>query len=372
MSIFHKIQKFILLTIIFLMVGAGHAQSRLKDLVTIEGVRENQLVGYGLVVGLNGNGDNLSSSIFTKESIIGMLERLGINSRDKDLKTQNVAAVIVSATLPPFAQSGDKLDINVSSIGNAKSIVGGTLLVTPLLGADGNVYAVAQGPVTVPGYSAAGVTDNRTNNVPTSGRILNGALIEREIPFDFRAVKKFHLSLRQPDFTTARRVSSAINALIGLNVANVVSPGSVGINVPDDYQNGAVGLATDFEQLRIEVDTQAKVVIDEKSGTIVMGKNVRIDNVIIAQGNIQIQINKDSVRSALARFNAEVFGDNAPKAEEGPKDTTKYKLGELDTGVALEDMVRGLNALGVTPRELISILQTIKNSGALHANLVIM
>ncbi len=349
-----------------------YAQSRLKDLVTIEGVRENQLVGYGLVVGLNGNGDNLSNSVFTKESVIGMLERLGINSRDKDLKTQNIAAVIVSGNLPAFGQSGDKIDVSVSSIGNAKSLVGGTLLVTPLQGADGNVYAVAQGSITVPGYSATGITDSKTNNVPTSGRILNGALIEKEINFDFRKAKKFRLSLRQPDFTTSRRVTSAINALIGLDVAKVISPGSVEISVPDDYQNGAVGLATDFEQLRIEVDSVARVVIDEKSGVIVMGKNVRIDNIAIAQGNLSVQIRKDTVKSALAQFNAEVFGDAAPAVDKGPVDDTKYKLGELDTGVSLDEMVRGLNALGVSPRDLISILQTIKNSGALQASLIVM
>ena len=238
------------------------ATSRIKDIADIEGIRENMLVGYGLVVGLDGTGDTLRNAPFTRQSLEAMLERLGVNTRDADLKTDNVAAVMVTANLPPFAPHGTRIDVTVSTLGDAETLQGGTLLVTPILGADGEVYAVAQGPVAVSGFSAGGDAATITRGVPTSGRISNGAIVEREIQFEFSDLRSLRLSLRNPDLTTARRVASAINAFIGLQTAVAENPTTVSLVVPDAFRGDVVNLLTEIEQLRVEPDMPARVVID--------------------------------------------------------------------------------------------------------------
>ena len=269
-----------------------------KNIVSFEGVRDNMLVGYGLVVGLNGTGDSLSNAIFTKESLIGMLERLGVASNNTALKTDNVAAVMATATLPPFAGQRSRIDVTISALGDASSLLGGTLLVTPLLGADGEVYAVSQGSLVVGGFAAEGLAETVTKGVPTSGRIPGGAIIERELPFVLANLESMKLSLRNPDFTTARRVARVINAFIGVSAARPIDPASVVIKVPANYEGEVVELITDIEQLRVEPDQIAKVVIDEQSGVIVMGENVRINTVAIAQGNLTIRIT--DIRTSLS------------------------------------------------------------------------
>ena len=291
------------------------AQTRIKDIVDFEGVRENMLIGYGLVVGLNGTGDTLSSSIFTRESLVGMLERLGVNARDDSLKTDNVAAVMVTATLPPFAKQGTRIDLSLSAIGDAGSLLGGTLLVTPLVGADGEVYAVAQGPVAVGGVSAGGAGAEVSKGVPTNGRIASGAIIEREISFDLQGLDTLRISLRNPDFTTARRIAQAINSFVGGPIAQSRDSATVSLVVPDNYRGKMVALITDIEQLRVTPDISAKVVIDEQTGIIVMGENVRISTVAIAQGNLTIRITETPQVSQPLPFSEEGETVTVPRTQ---------------------------------------------------------
>jgi len=361
------------LAVVLTGLGAGSAaaqnQSRIKDVADFEGVRDNLLVGYGLVVGLNGTGDDLDSAIFTRESLIGMLQRLGINARGNDLDTDNVAAVMVTADLPPFARQGTRIDIQVSALGDAESLLGGTLLVTPMLGADGEVYAVAQGQVAVAGFSAAGNAQTIVKGVPTAGRIANGAIIERELGFELEQLNSVKLSLRNPDLTTARRIAEAINDFVGENTARSVDPTTVRISLPPRYQGDAVALMTDIEQLRVQTDQPARVVIDEASGIIVMGENVRISTVAIAQGNLTIQITETPQVSQPNAFsntgNTEVVDRTDIEVDEdGDK-----RLAVVPAGVSLQELVNGLNALGIGPRDMISILQAIKASGALQAEI---
>lgn len=357
-----------------LLAGAGDAaaQSRIKDIVDVEGVRDNMLIGYGLVVGLNGTGDSLDSAVFTQESLIGMLERLGVNARDDNLDADNVAAVMVTATLPPFARQGSRIDVNVSALGDADSLLGGLLLVTPLLGADGEVYAVAQGSVAVGGFSAQGAAETVVKGVPTAGRIANGAIIEREIPFALESMQQVKLALRNPDFTTARRVSRAINAFIGVEASRVLDPSTVQVNLPDSYDGRLVEMLTDIEQLRVEPDLMAKVVIDEQSGVIVMGENVRISRVAIAQGNLTIRITETPQVSQPQPFSNTGQTVEVPRTEIEVDEDADRRLGVLETGVSLQELVNGLNALGVGPRDMITILQAIKASGALQAEIEVM
>ena len=349
-----------------------NAQSRIKDIVDFQGVRENLLVGYGLVVGLNGTGDSLNSAVFTKESLIGMLERLGVNARDDNLKTDNVAAVMVTATLPAFARQGSRIDVGISALGDADNLLGGTLLVTPLLGADGEVYAVAQGNLQVGGFTAKGAAETVTKGVPTSARIPNGAIVEREIPFRLANLKQVRLSLRNPDFTTARRVARAVNAFVGESSARVTDPGTVELTVPKNYRRAVVELLTDVEQLRVEPDQIAKVVIDEQAGVIVMGENVRISTVAIAQGNLTIRITETPQVSQPQPFSntgSTVVVDRTDVQVDEGKDR---KLGVLAKGVTLQELVNGINALGIGPRDMITILQAIKAAGALHAEIEVL
>lgn len=347
----------------------AHASSRIKDIADFEGVRDNPLVGYGLVVGLNGTGDSLTNAIFTKESLIGMLERLGINTRSGTLKTDNVAAVIVTATLPSFARQGTRIDVSVAALGDASSLLGGTLVVTPLVGADSEVYAVAQGQVVIGGFSAKGKASSVTKGVPTNGRIANGAIIERELEFRMASLKNLRISLRNPDLTTARRTAQAINRLLRQQAAVPTDPGTIALKIPDDYPGGVVGLLTDIEQLRVDPDQIARVVIDERSGVIVMGENVRISTIAIAQSNLTIRVTESAQVSQPNAFSSAGTTETVDRTKIEVTESSTRRLGLLRAGVSLQELVNGLNALGVSPRDMITILQTIKAAGALQAEI---
>ncbi|MBT5180087.1 MAG: flagellar basal body P-ring protein FlgI, partial [Rhodospirillaceae bacterium] len=280
----------------------GNAASRIKDVTNFEGIRDNLLVGYGLVVGLNNTGDTLSDGHFTKQSLLAMLERLGVKPTEAGLSSKNVAAVMITASLPAFARQGSRFDVTVSALGDSASLLGGTLLVSPLLGADGEVYGVAQGQVAVGGFSAGGDAETVTKGVPTSARIANGAIVERELNFDLSSLKTIRISLRNPDLTTARRIAQAMNAFLGTDAAQPSDPGTVQLRVPRGYENNVVGLLTDLEQLRVEPDQLARIIIDEQSGTIVMGENVRISTVAIAQGSLTIRITETAQVSQPGPF----------------------------------------------------------------------
>jgi flagellar P-ring protein precursor FlgI len=357
-----------LVTLLLLPISA-FATSRIKDIADFEGVRDNQLVGYGLVVGLNGTGDDLKKSVFTRESLIGMLERLGVNARDTGLETKNVAAVMVTAALPPFGRQGSRIDIEIAALGDATSLQGGTLLVTPLLGADSEVYAVAQGPIAIGGYTASGEASTVTKGVPTSGRISNGAIIEREIGFVMNQMQDVKITLRNPDFTTARRIADAINGYLSLNAAHPLDPGTVELTVPPTFNGDTVALLTRIEQLPVEPDEVARVVVDENNGVIVMGENVRISTVAIAQGNLTIRITETPQVSQPNAFSYTGTTTTVPRTNIQVDDQSGNKLAMMPAGVTLQELVNGLNALGVGPRDMISILRAIKAAGALQADI---
>lgn len=372
--------RFVVLPLVFLIVLCtyllwcatnANAAARLKDIVDFEGVRENMLIGYGLVVGLNGTGDKLQNNAFTEQSLIAFLERQGVNTRGASLKSKNVAAVTVTAVLPPFSRNGSRIDITVSTMGDATNLTGGTLLATPLYGADGDVYAVAQGAVSVGGFKAA--SDGNvtvTKGVPTSGFVASGAIVEKEIEFALNSLPELKLSLRNPDISTAQHISEAINAEIGPGVSAVTDPATVVLSVPAVYRNNATQLLAEIEKLPIETDQIAKIVIDEASGTIVMGENVRIDTVAVAQGNLVVRVEEIPLVSQpnpLAPEGAETVETTQTNitVDEGPG----KRMALLNRGATLKDLVAGLNALGVGPRDLITILQTIKAAGALQAEI---
>ena len=347
------------------------ALSRVKDLAAVEGVRTNQLVGYGIVVGLNGTGDTLNNIPFTKQSLQAMLERLGINTRGATMRTQNLAAVMVTANLPPFATQGTHIDVTVSSLGDAKSLQGGTLVATSLLGADGEIYALAQGSVAIAGFAAEGEAAKITRGVPTNGRISNGALIEREMAFKLNEARSLSLSLRNPDFTTAKRIASAINDFMGADTAEPTDPATITLQIPAKYRGNMIRLITEVEQLKVEPDQTARVVVDERSGIIVMGRDVRVSTVAIAQGNLTVTITEQPMVSQPAPLSN---GQTALVPRTGVKVDTGdgNKLALVKEGVSLRELVDGLNALGVGPRDLISILQAIKTAGALQADIELM
>ncbi len=342
------------------------AQVRIKDITDVEGIRENQLIGYGLVVGLNGTGDKLDNAIFTRESLVGMLERLGVNTRDQvaKLSTKNLAAVMVTAELPAFARSGSRIDVAVSALGDATNLTGGTLLVTPLLAADGEVFAVAQGAIATGAIAARGAATSVTRGVPTAGRIANGATVEREIPYRLDRVASLRLGLRNPDLTTARRIETAINNALG-PISHATDPRTVELNLAN---RDPVATLAALEDLRVVPDSPAVVIIDEASGTIVMGANVRISTVAIAQGNLTIRVTETpqvSQPGPLSNGQTVVV----PRTQVQIDDQHDRKLGILSAGVSLRDLVASLNALGIGPRDMISILQSIKAAGALQADL---
>ena len=343
--------------------------TRIKDIVNIEGVRDNMLVGYGLVVGLNGSGDSLNNSPFTQQSMIAMLERLGVNTRGQKLNTGNVAAVMVTSTLPPFTNQGSRIDVTISALGDADSLQGGILLVTPLMGADGEIYAVAQGPVNISGYSVSGEAGSVVQNIPTTGRIPGGAIVERELEFQLSDYTEIRLALRNPDFTTARRIAKAVNGFMSAPIATAENSSSVKLKKPATYRGSIVDLITDIEQLPVQPDQIARVVIDERSGVIVMGSDVRISTVAIAQGNLTIKITETPQVSQPNPFAEQGQTVVVPRTDIEVNSGDDVRLGVLDSGVTLQDLVTGLNRLGVTPRDMITILQAIKAAGALQAEI---
>jgi flagellar P-ring protein precursor FlgI len=342
---------------LLLQMWPAQATSRIKDLANIEGVRQNQLIGYGLVVGLNGTGDTLNNIPFTKQSLQAMLERLGVNVRGAQMRTGNVAAVMVTANLPAFATQGTRIDVTVSALGDAKSLQGGTLLVTPLLGADGNVYAVGQGSVAIGGFEAEGQAAKIVRGVPTVGRIANGAIIEREIDFQLNRLNQIRLALRNADFTTAKRIAAAINDYIGAPTAEPLDASTVQLTLPAKSDSNMVALLTEIEQLQVEPDLAAKIIIDERSGVIVMGRDVRVSTVAVAQGK-PAPFSEGRTR-VVPRSNVRASEDGS-------------KLALVQEGVSLQQLVDGLNALGIGPRDLITILQAIKAAGALQADIEVM
>ncbi|AZL16188.1 flagellar basal body P-ring protein FlgI [Rickettsiales endosymbiont of Stachyamoeba lipophora] len=361
---------------ILLTTNVGNAISyqnsvRIKDIVSFEGIRENLLIGYGLVVGLNGTGDDLKNSIFTQKGLTDFLEKLGINTRGGNLKTRNVAAVVVTAKLPAFARQGSRIDITVSTLGDAKSLQDGTLLATTLLGADGQVYAVAQGQVMVSGFQAKGNNGTQiSKNVTTNASITNGAIIEREIPFDLARMDHINLSLHNPDISTALQIADIINISKHEELAKATDPGTVKLFIPVGEKRDIVRFLASIEQLAIYPDQPAKIVIDEASGTIVMGENVRISPIAIAQGNLTVIIKE---QADVIQPNILGAGETATqKASSIEVDEEKgNQMIVMPQGTTLGELVDGLNALGIGPRDLISILQTIKSSGALQSDIVL-
>jgi flagellar P-ring protein precursor FlgI len=348
---------------------AAHA-ARIKDIANIRGVRQNQLFGYGLVVGLDGSGDG-NKSLFTVQSLASMLEKMGVTIDPDDLKVKNVAAVMITADLPPFARTGSRIDVLVNSIGDAKNLQGGTLLLTPLKGADGKVYAVAQGPVSTGGFSyGKGTGTGVQKNFPTVANIVGGALIEREIANNFNERELLTLALHAPDFTTATRMAQAINAAFGDPLASAPDAGTIEVKVPDLYRGRSVELVALIENIGVTPDMVSKIIINERTGTVIMGENVRIATIAIAHGNLSIQVNRrDNVSQPLPFSRGGqtvVTSDRDMVVQEGSN-----PLFLVESGVSIGEVVRALNALGVSPRDLIAIFQALKAAGALQAELQI-
>lgn len=361
-----------LLAVLILVLGPlaqSAAAIRLKDIANFKGVRPNQLIGNGLVVGLNGTGDGNNVDFNTQE-LANMLSHLGINAARDKLKVKNIAAVAVTALLPPFARVGSKIDVVVSSMGDAKSLQGGTLLLTPLKGVDSQVYALAQGPVVVGGFAASGQAGGGvTKNHPTAGRIACGATVEKEIPLDLLDKDNFTLSLHEADFTTSQRAVAAINKALRGNYALSQDGGTITVKMPPLYKGRVVPLLASLENLEIIPDSVAKVIMDERNGTVVMGSNVRISTVAIAHGNLMVRIKEKPRISQPLPFSegqTAVVPDSTVTVREG-----ENRLMVLPEGVSIGQVVQALNAIGVTPRDLIAILQAIKAAGALQAELEI-
>jgi flagellar P-ring protein precursor FlgI len=377
----------IVLLISFLLPSAGYS-ARIKDISSIKGIRQNQLLGYGLVIGLNGTGDK-GGTKFTIQGLVNMLEHMGVHVDPDEVKVKNVAAVVVSAKLPPFARIGKKIDVILSSIGDAKSLVGGTLLLTPLKGVDNKVYALAQGPVSIGGFSTGGAAGGGvTKNHPTVGRISGGASIEKEIPLSIMSKNEMTIILNNPDFNTADRAVKAINSRFGENIAKSIDSGTLKFRVPEEFQNKVVNLIAQIGEIEVEPDSIAKVIVNEKTGTVVVGENVRIQKVAVAHGNLSIQIKEKSNVSQPQAF-APSGGGIAPRQMGGgtvvaPGGSTvvtpesqvavaeeSSRLLLIPKGRTIGELVNALNAIGVTPRDLITILQAIKAAGALQGELEI-
>lgn len=339
--------------------------ARIKDLANLNGIRTNQLVGYGLIVGLKGTGDK-SNTIFTNQSLANMLEKMGIRVDPNKTKVNNVAAVTVTADLPPFGKVGNKIDAVVSSIGDAKSLEGGFLLLTPLRGADGEVYAIAQGPIVVGGYLATGNGANVSKNHPTVGRVPNGATIEREISYEDFKNDSLVISLKIPDYTNARRIAEKINEIFkGAAIAQ--DGGTVNVKTPEEMKSNPVKFVSIIENLDVKPSNSAKIVVDEKTGTVVMGENIIISTVAVSHGNITVQIKEEAKVSQplpFARGQTVATHDTQLKVEE-----EKGKWMIMQEGISLKELVAALNASGASTRDVITILQTIKAAGALHAEL---
>lgn len=350
---------------------ASAADVRLKDLVDIEGVRGNDLVGYGLVVGLNGSGDGIKNSPYTEESLANLLERLGVNVQGEQFRAKNVAAVIVTSTLPPFARAGNRIDVTVSAVGDATDLRGGSLIMTPLRAADGEIYAVAQGPIVASGLAASGRAASVTFGAPTVGGIPDGARIEREVGFNFADLSRLRLMLKQPDATTAVRIKDVIDSEFGPGAATAIDPGTIDVALRETGASPVQILAR-FENLMVEPEQTAKVVIDQKSGTIVLGADVKISAFAVAQGNLTISVRESATVSQPNPFSREGETIVVPNTNISVSEGSNARIGMVGANVSLSDLIKGLNALGVGPRELIDILRAIKAAGALHADLVVM
>jgi len=351
-------------------VLAQSSPIRIKDLVEFEGVRGNDLIGYGLVVGLNGTGDGLRNSPFTEEIMSNILERLGVNVTGEQFRPKNVAAVFVTATLPPFAQAGGRVDVTVSAIGDAKSLLGGTLVMTPLKAADGDIYAVAQGTIIAGGASASGKGASVTEGVPTSGVIPSGAGVEREVEFDFSGLRQLRLGLRTPDFTTASRIEAAINKAFGRKVATMLDAGTVLFDVTATRKGSAAHAISRIENVKVEPERKARVVVDQRSGTIVLGEDVRISSVAVSQGNLTLRVQEKPI---VVEPNPFSRGETVvvPRTEASVQEEPGIGLAEITEGTSLSEVIAGLNALGVSPRDMIDILKSIKAAGALHAEFIV-
>jgi flagellar P-ring protein precursor FlgI len=346
------------------------AQSRIKDIAAVEGVRSNQLVGYGLVVGLNGTGDSLRNCPFTRQSLEGMTERLGVNIRGANANSKNMAAIMVTAELPPFATPGSRIDVSVASMCDAKSLLGGTLLVTSLQGADGQVYAVAQGSVQTGAVSGGGASGSSvTRGVPTAGRIASGATVELETGFHLANMTEVRLNLRNPDFTTAQRVAAAINQVYP---STALAENGTVIALRAPAQMGMAGFISRVENLEVMVDSPARVIIDEVNGVIVMGDAVRVSTVAIAQGNLTISVQETPFASQPTPFSRGGETVVLPQTDVAVEEELGREMRIVGGGSSLSTLVNGLNALGVSPRDMISILQAIKAAGALQAEIEVM
>ncbi len=350
--------------------AAAAGPIRLKDLVEFDGVRGNDLVGYGLVVGLNGTGDGLRNAPFTEEIMTNILERLGVNVSGEQFRPRNVAAVLVTASLPPFARAGGRVDITVSAIGDASSLLGGTLVMTPLNAADGQIYAVAQGTIIAGGVTVQGQGATVTQGVPTAGVIPGGARVEREIDFDFTQMTSIRLALRSADFTTARRIENEINRYFGRTVSRMLDSGTVLLDVGATRSISPAHALSEIESLTVEPERIARVVVDQRSGTIVMGDDVRISRVAVSQGNLILRVEETPM---VVQPNPFAEGETivVPRTQVGIERERGTGLAEIFEGTSLSDVVAGLNALGVAPMDMIDILKSIKAAGALHADLIV-
>ena len=363
------LRTFFALLLGLVLFSTAQAAPRIKDLVEFEGVRGNDLVGYGLVVGLNGTGDGIRNSPFTEEALANLLERLGVNVQGEQFRPQNVAAVIVTATLPPFARAGGRVDVTVSAIGDADNLIGGTLIMTPLNAADGEIYAVAQGPILAGGIGAEGDGAATQIGVPTSGSIPAGARVEREVPFVLNDLDRVRLALREPDFTTAARIEEAINKRLGAGVATMSDSGTVTLDLAVANARPARLIAA-IENLEVSPAQKARVVVDQRSGTIVLGADVKISRVAVSQGNLTIRVTETPIASQPNPF-AEGESLVLPRTGIEIDEDAENRLALVDENVTLADLVDGLNALGIGPRDMIDILKAIKAAGALHAELIV-
>jgi flagellar P-ring protein precursor FlgI len=365
-----KILASVFCAMIFISSFAQASPVRIKDLVDFDGVRGNDLVGYGLVVGLDGSGDGLRNAPFTEDIMTNILERLGVNVTGEQFRPKNVAAVLVTATLPPFARAGGQIDVTVSAIGDANSLMGGTLIMTPLNAADGEIYAVSQGTIIAGGATAEGNGGRITQGVPTSGVIPSGARVEREIDFNLDAMDNLRLALRDADFTTAGRIEQAINSDFGRPVAIMLDSGTVQLNVPATQMRSVAHALGRIENIRVEPERKARVVVDQRSGTIVMGEDVRISRVAVSQGNLTLRI-----QEAPLVIQPNPFTDGGtvvvPRTNAAIEEEPGIGLAEVRDGASLSEVIAGLNALGVSPRDMIDILKSVKAAGALHAEFIV-
>lgn len=369
-TIFRPLMVVTLMMVAIIGQSANAAPVRIKDLVTFDGVRGNDLLGYGLVVGLNGTGDSLRNAPYTEEMMVGLLERFGVNVESEAFRPKNVAAVMVTAALPPFSRSGSQIDVNVAAMGDAKSLLGGTLVMTPLRAADGEIYAVAQGAIIAGGVSVEGQAASVVQGVPTAGTIPSGARVEREVEFELASLTTLRMALRTPDFTTAGRIEAAVNKSLGRRIATMLDSGTVSLDIGTSGGGSPAHLLSRIENITITPEARARVVIDHRSGTIVMGEDVRVSRVAVSQGGLTLRVSETPVVSQPNPFAA---GETVVVPRTSAEITSEPGNGfaEVPGGSSLSDVVAGLNALGVSSRDLIEILKSIHAAGALHAEIVV-